>query len=40
MYLPKYNDGTNGNPFAQIDLSTQIPATNQNGTINYNPNGY
>jgi ribonuclease Z len=39
MYLPKYNDGTNGNPFAQIDLSTQIPAV-VNGTTNYNPNGY
>jgi ribonuclease Z len=40
MYLPKYNDGTNGNPFAQIDLSTQITWTNQNGTTNFNQNGY
>ena len=40
MYLPKYNDGTNGNPFAQIDLSTQITWTNQSGTTNFNQNGY
>jgi ribonuclease Z len=39
FYLPKYNTNGTGNPFAQIDLSTQIPAVN-NGTTNYNPNGY
>jgi hypothetical protein len=39
FYLPKYNDGTNGNPFAQIDLSTEIPAVN-GGVTNYNPSGY
>jgi ribonuclease Z len=41
MYAPKYNDGHgNGDPFAQIDLSTQIPATNKDGTINYRSDGY
>jgi ribonuclease Z len=41
MYAPKYNDGKgNGNPYAQIDLSTQIPATNSNGTVNYRTDGY
>ena len=40
FYPPKYCD-TNGigDPFAQIDPSTEIPAV-QNGTTNYNPNGY
>jgi ribonuclease Z len=39
-YPPKYHD-TNGvgDPFAQIDLSTQIPAVS-GGVTNYNPNGY
>jgi ribonuclease Z len=41
MYAPKYNDGQgHGDPFAQIDRSTQIPATNLNGTVNYRPDGY
>ena len=38
--LPKYNDGTNGNPYAQIDMSAGIPATNSDGTINYRPDGF
>jgi ribonuclease Z len=37
--LPKYNTNGVGNPFAQIDTSTEIPAV-VNGTTNYNPNGY
>jgi ribonuclease Z len=42
---PKYhtNDVSGaivGDPFAQIDLSTQIAWTNLDGTINYNKNGY
>ncbi len=37
---PKYHDGTSGDPFAQIDLSTQIQATNENGTVNYRSDGY
>jgi hypothetical protein len=40
MYAPKYNTNGVGDPFAQIDLSTQIPATNQDGTINYRTDGY
>ena len=41
MMAPKYNDGHgNGNPFAQIDLSTQIPATNEYGDVNYRTDGY
>jgi ribonuclease Z len=40
MYAPKYNTNGVGDPFAQIDLSTQIPATNANGTINYRSDGY
>ena len=40
FYLPKYNTNGTGNPFAQIDTSTEIPATNQNGTVNYDPSGY
>ncbi len=42
LMVPKYNDGHgNGNPFAQIDLSTQIPATNETtGVENYRPDGY
>jgi ribonuclease Z len=40
FYPPKYHD-TNGvgDPFAQIDLSTQIPAVSGSVT-NYNPSGY
>ena len=42
MYAPKYNDGQgHGDPFAQIDLSTQIPAINTNtGAVNYRSDGY
>jgi len=42
LMTPKYNDGHgNGNPFAQIDLATQIPATNETtGVENYRPDGY
>lgn len=41
LLTPKYNDGKgNGDPFAQIDLSTEVPATNKNGTINYRTDGY
>ena len=40
MYAPKYNTNGVGDPFAQIDLSTQIPATNLNGTVNYRTDGY
>ncbi len=41
FYPPKYSDANGvGDPFAQIDPSASIPATNQDGTINYNPNGY
>lgn len=41
MYAPKYSD-TNGigDPFAQIDLSTSISRTNENGTANWNEDGY
>ena len=38
--MPKYNDGTNGNPFAQIDLTTHIPATNADGSVNYRIDGF
>ena len=34
MYAPKYNTNAVGDPFAQIDLSTQITATNKDSTIN------
>jgi ribonuclease Z len=41
MYVPKYNDGHGkGDPYAQLDLSTQIPPTNSNGTVNYRTDGY
>lgn len=41
MYPPKYNDGHgNGDPYAQIDLSTQIPATNQDGSVNFREDGF
>lgn len=38
---PKYRD-ENGNwdPFAQIDLSTEIPAVNDDGTVNYREDGF
>ena len=40
MLRPKYNDGTNGNPYAQIDTTAQIPATNTDGSVNYRLDGY
>ena len=39
FYVPKYNTNGIGDPFAQIDVSTQIPAVN-GGVTNYNPSGY
>jgi ribonuclease Z len=40
MYAPKYNTNGVGDPFAQIDLSTSISRTNEDGTVNWNENGY
>jgi ribonuclease Z len=41
FYAPKYDNGSgNGDPFAQIDPSTEIPATNYDGTVNYRTDGY
>ncbi len=41
ILTPKYHDAEGkGDPFAQIDLSTEIPATNPDGTINYRIDGY
>jgi ribonuclease Z len=41
MLPPKYNDGNgNGNPYAQIDPTAQIPATNEDGSVNYRIDGY
>lgn len=40
FYAPKYNTNGVGDPFAQIDLSTQIANTNQDGTIRYREDGY
>ena len=41
MMTPKYNDGQgNGDPYAQIDLSTSYSRTNQNGTENWSTNGF
>jgi ribonuclease Z len=40
MYAPKYSTNGVGNPYAQLDLSTQIPATSTNGTVNYRSDGY
>ncbi len=38
---PKYNDGNgNGDPYAQIDTTAEIPPTNSNGTVNYLINGF
>lgn len=38
---PKYHtaDGTM-DPYAQIDLSTEVPAYDSDGNMNYDPNGY
>ena len=41
MAPPKYNDGHgNGDPYAQIDVSTQILATNTDGSVNFRIDGY
>ena len=40
MYAPKYNTNGVGDPFAQIDLSTQIPAPIQMARSNYRSDGY
>ncbi len=38
---PKCNDGNgNGDPYAQIDTTAEIPPTNSNGTVNYLINGF
>lgn len=38
---PKYNDGKGGgDPYYQIDLSSEIPATNELGEVNYRIDGY
>ncbi len=40
-YAPKYDDGSGrGDPYAQIDLTTQIPATNGDGSVNYRLDGF
>jgi ribonuclease Z len=39
LNAPKYSTNGVGNPFMQLDTSTAIPAVD-NGTTNYNPNGY
>ncbi len=38
--MPKYNDGTNGYPYAQIDMSTSYSRTNEDGTANWSADGY
>ena len=41
MKTPKYNDGKgNGDPYAQIDLSTSLSRTNNDGTVNWSADGY
>lgn len=40
MMLPKYNDGANGDPYAQIDTTSQISSTNADGSTNYRLDGY
>lgn len=41
MLPPKYHDGDGkSDPYAQIDISTQIPATNSDGSVNYRMDGY
>jgi hypothetical protein len=41
FYAPKYHTPAGAeDPFAQIDMSTAIPATNQDGTINYRSDGW
>lgn len=38
--LPKYNNGTAGDPYLQIDLSTSLSRTNENGSENWRADGY
>ena len=38
--VPKYNTNNLSDPYAQIDLSTFIANTNQDGTIRYRADGY
>ena len=41
MLPPKYHDAQGkSDPYAQIDISSQIPATNANGTVNYRIDGF
>ena len=41
LYPPKYDDGSGkGDPYAQIDRSTEIPPTNEDGSVNSRPDGY
>ena len=41
FYPPKYDDGRGkGDPYAQIDRSTEIPPTNDDGSVNYRADGY
>ena len=41
LYAPKYHNTSGGEaPTAQLDLSTFIPATNTDGTVNYRPDGW
>lgn len=40
LLTPKYHDGTGaGDPYAQIDITAQIPPTNPDGTENYREDG-
>lgn len=38
--LPKYNDGAKGDPYAQLELSTSISRTNDDGSENWRDDGY
>lgn len=38
--LPKYNNGSSGDAYAQIELSTSLSRTNLDGSTNWNANGY
>jgi hypothetical protein len=41
MMPPKYHDSDGaGDPYAQIDISAEIPAKNPDGTENYREDGY
>ena len=41
LCAPKYHTASGDwDPFAQIDMSTAIPATNSNGTVNYRTDGW